>query len=109
MLEQFVRLLAFSKGHHMSVEHLDLRHVVDDLQPVVRLFSQRVAEQIELLQERELPKKLQEVVEVSEPVVANQKDIQELELLDAGDVDQLVALAVDLLRAEVRAYALQAV
>ena len=46
-------------------------------------------------------KELQEIVKISKPVVSDQQNVQEFELLNPFDITQLVVLAVDLFRTEV--------
>jgi len=53
----------------MSVEGLDLRHQVDDLEAIVRLLSKWIAKEIKLLQVLELGQLDQELVKVTELIV----------------------------------------
>jgi hypothetical protein len=62
----------------VAVQDLDLGHGLDNLEAIVRLLGQRVAEKVELFEEGELREVLQEDVEVAKLVVADQKHLQEL-------------------------------
>ena len=70
----------------MSVESLDLRHQLDDLKSIVWLFGERIAEQVELFEVLEVKQKLEEFVKISQFIVADQEDIQELVLCEASNV-----------------------
>ncbi len=52
----------------MSVKHFQLGHIIDDLESIVRLFSQGVSEKVQLVQESELLKEHNEFVQVSQSV-----------------------------------------
>jgi hypothetical protein len=101
LLSQLLSFLTLNQGNLVAVEDFDLRHGMNNLKPVVRFLSQRVAEKIKLLKEGELGEELQEVVQVPQLVVANQQHVQEFELFDAFNVVQVIDLCVDLLHAKV--------
>ena len=70
----------------MSVENLDLGHILDDFESVVRLFGKWVTEQVKLLQILEVGQELQELVQVPQLVVSNEEDVQELVLGKTSDI-----------------------
>ena len=85
----------------MSVQNFDLGHHFDDLEAVVRLLGQGVSKEVKLLQKRKLREEFQEYVEVTELVVTDQQNLQELESANTFNVAQLVVLAIDFLHSEV--------
>ena len=101
LLVQLVGLRPLYRRHLVPVKDLDLRHGLDDFQAVVGLLSERVPEEVELLEEGKAGEELEENVQVAQLVVPNQQHLQEFKLADALDVVQLVVLAVDLFDSEV--------
>ena len=76
-------------------------HILDYLQSVVRLFRKGVSKQVKLLQVLEVGQELEEIVQVSQLIVPDQKDVQKLVLGKASNVRQFIVLTEDLLAAEV--------
>jgi len=85
----------------VTVEDFDLRHGLDDLKTIVRLFSKWVSKQIELLQEGKPRQEFEEDVQVAQLVITDQQYLKEFESFDAFNIRKLVVLAVDFLDAEV--------
>ena len=85
----------------MSVERFNLRHQIDDFKSVVGLLSERVAEQVQLLQECVVHQLDEEFVKISELIVANKQSVEEFVLFESVNIVEQVALADDLLAAEV--------
>ena len=85
----------------MSVQSFDLRHEINNFESVVRLLSQRVTEQIELLQILKLCELQQKLVKISQFVVSEQKHLQKFILFQAIDIFDKIILAVNLLAPEV--------
>ena len=85
----------------MAVKHLDLRHGVDESESVVRLLSQWVPEEVELLEEGEVLQEFNKLLKVAQLVICCEQDLQKLVPLDAVDVCELVIRSVDLLDSEV--------
>ena len=70
-LPELVGLESLLEGDDMTVEQVDLRHGVYDLEPIVGLLSQGIPVQIQLFQEGEVSgKKLKELVEVAKLVIS---------------------------------------
>ena len=86
----------------MTVQNFDLGHHKDDLLSVVWLLGQGVAEEIELFKECKFWKVLQEDVEITQLVVANQENLKEFISSNALNILQLIVLTVKLFNAEVR-------
>ena len=87
-------LQTFDLGHFVSVQDLNLWHSPDDLLTIFRFLCQWVAIQVQLLEKRELLKELKEVVQVTQLVVTDEENAQEIESLDAFYTLELIALAV---------------
>ena len=64
----------------MPIERFDLGHILDYLQSVVRLFGKGVSKQVKLLQVLEVGQELEEIVQVSQLIVSDQKYVKELVL-----------------------------
>lgn len=101
VLTDLLGLDALGHCHDVSVQSQDLRHQVDNLESVVWFLSQRVSKQVQLFEVLELGQLQQKLVQVSQPVVAQQQGLQKLVFLDARDVLNLVVLAAQLLDAEI--------
>ncbi len=86
----------------MSVEDLELRHVLDDALAIAGLLSDGVAGEVELLQEGQFGHHPQDMVEVLELVVRQQENLDELEIFHDVDLGQLVVHAENPLQSEVR-------
>lgn len=93
--------LALLESDHVSVEDLDLGHRMDESEAVVGLLGQWVAEKIKLFEESESLEELYELVKVSELIVADQKNLQKLILLNSLDVVESVFLGIHFLYSEV--------
>ena len=94
-------------SHFMPIQNLNLWHGPNDLHPIVRLLRQRIAEKVQLLKEWELLKELKEVVQITQLIVPDEEDAQEIETLDARDALEFVTLAVHLFDSEVWTDAVQ--
>ena len=101
LLANLLGLDSLGDGYDMSIQSLDLWHQIYDFEPVVRLFSQRIAKQIKLFHESELRDLLQELVEVPEFVVTQKQGVQEFEILQTVDVLNLVVLTIQIFYPEV--------
>lgn len=85
----------------MPVENFDLRHSLDDLEPIVGLLRQGVAKEVQLLQEGEPLQELEEDVQVAQLVVADEEHLEELKPADALYVRKLIVLAVEFFDSEI--------
>ena len=85
----------------MTIKDLNLWHRLDDLESVVRLLSERISKEVQLLKEGKLGQELQKYVKVTQLIVADQKDLQEFELANAFNILKLVVLTVELLHSDV--------
>ena len=85
LLSQRLGLSSLDLGHLVSVQDFDLRHLLNDLQPVVGFLGKRVTKEVQLLEECKLGQELKEDIQVSELVVSDEEHLEELKLLDAFD------------------------
>jgi len=85
----------------MSIKCFDLWHQIYNLHPIVWLFSKWVAKEIQLLQVLELRQLNQKLVEVSQPVVSQEQNFQELIFFEAVDATNFIVLTVDFLASEI--------
>jgi hypothetical protein len=77
----------------MPVQSLDLWHQVDNLKSIVRFLSQWIAKEIKLIEEGELGKGNQELIQITKLIVTKKQSIQELEPLKSINVFDKVILA----------------
>lgn len=101
VLADLLGLDALGNCYNVSVQCHNLGHQVDNLESVVWLLSQRVSKQVQLFEVLELRQLQQELIKVSQPVVAQQQSLQKLVLFDANDIFNLVILTAELLNSEV--------
>ena len=79
----------------MSINNLNLRHRSDNLHSIIRLLSQWIVKDVQLLKERKLLlQEVQELVKSSKLIVCKQKYAQKFEFRDACDVLKLIILTV---------------
>ena len=92
---------AFCYCDYMPIKGFDLRHQVYNFQSVVWFFSQRVSEQIKLLQILKLRQLNQKFVKVSQFIISKKQNFQEFVLFQSIYVFDKVVLTVNFLAAEV--------